>query len=87
MQKNKVIITLGVVVALLPILGFPRDWESFFQVAIGVALILISIWSNIDKKLTLRAKAERRQAERRRRAEDLAQTTEVPVTQDAEITE
>ena len=47
--------------ALLPLLGFPRAWESFFQVVVGLSIVLISIWSSIDKRLTLKAKAQKRQ--------------------------
>ena len=62
MPKNSVIVVLGVVIALLPLLGFPRAWESFFQVVTGLAIVLISVWSTIDKKLTLKVKAQQRQA-------------------------
>lgn len=69
MPKKRAIVTLGVLVALLPVLGFPRAWESFFQVAAGLSIVLISVWAAIDKRLTLKAKAQRRQAHRRREAE------------------
>ena len=70
MQKNKSIITLGIIVALLPLLGFPRAWESFFQVVIGLTIVLISVWAAVDKKLTLKAKAQQRQMEKVRRVEE-----------------
>ena len=69
MHKNKIIVSLGVLVALLPVLGFPHSWESFFEVVAGLAIVAISVWTNIDKKLTLKAKAYKRQAEKRREAE------------------
>lgn len=52
---------MGVLVALLPILGFPKSWESFFQVIAGVSIVSILVWSSIDKKLALKAKAQQRQ--------------------------
>lgn len=64
MPKNKIIITLGAFIALLPILGFPTSWESFFEVVIGLAIILISVWATVDKKLIQKAKAQKRQAQR-----------------------
>ncbi|OHA88737.1 MAG: hypothetical protein A3B03_03690 [Candidatus Zambryskibacteria bacterium RIFCSPLOWO2_01_FULL_42_41] len=73
MPKNRIIIALGLLVALLPLLGFPRLWESFFQVATGFSIILLSVWSNIDKRLTLKAKAQKRQAHKKRVAEIEAQ--------------
>lgn len=61
MPKNRVIIFLAACVALLPMLGFPKAWESFFQVVAGLAIIAVSIWSSIDRKLKLQAKAQMRQ--------------------------
>lgn len=51
---------LGACVALLPILGFPKVWESIFQVAAGFAIIGVSVWSTIDRKLKLQHKAQQR---------------------------
>ncbi len=62
MPKNRIIIILGVLIALLPLLGFPRSWEAFFQIAAGLSIVLFSVWSTIDKRLTLKAKAQMRQA-------------------------
>ncbi|MEK7112357.1 MAG: hypothetical protein AAB875_03435 [Patescibacteria group bacterium] len=62
MPKNRIILVLGVLIALLPVLGFPRSWESFFQISAGLSIVLLSVWSTIDKKLMLKAKAQMRQA-------------------------
>jgi len=69
MSKSRIIIVIGLLVALLPILGFPYLWESFFQVAAGLSIVLLSIWAGIDKRLSLKAKAQRRQAHKLREAE------------------
>lgn len=61
MPKNRIIITLGIVVALLPLLGFPRAWEAVFQVLAGLSIAGVSVWTYIDKKLTHKAKARARQ--------------------------
>ena len=61
MPKNKIIISLGAFVALLPILGFPPSWESFFEVLAGLGIIVTSTWATIDRKLTQKAKAQKRQ--------------------------
>ncbi|MDO8565019.1 MAG: hypothetical protein Q7R67_00090 [bacterium] len=60
MPKNRIIIILGVLVALLPLVGFPRAWEVFFQIVAGLSIVLVSVWSTIDKKLSLKAKAQAR---------------------------
>lgn len=62
MPKNRIILVLGVLIALLPVLGFPRSWESFFQILAGLSIVLLSVWSTIDKKLMLKAKAQQRVA-------------------------
>jgi len=69
MPKSRIIITLGAIIAILPLLGFPRLWESFFQIATGLSIVLLSVWTSIDKRLTLKAKAQRRQIHKRRVAE------------------
>ena len=65
MPKSRIIVTLGVLIALMPLLGFPRAWESFFQVLAGLSIALLSVWANIDKRLMLKAKAQKRQAHKR----------------------
>ena len=60
MPKSRIILALGVLIALLPLLGFPRAWESFFQVFAGLSIAALSIWSTINKKLALKHKAELR---------------------------
>ena len=69
MPKSRVIVTLGVLIALLPMLGFPRAWESFFQVAAGVSIVILSVWASVDKRLMLKAKAQKRQTHKRLQAE------------------
>ena len=62
MAKSKIIITIGIIIALLPFLGFPHSWESFFQVVAGLAIVGVSVWTRIDKKITQKVKARARQA-------------------------
>jgi predicted membrane metal-binding protein len=73
MSKKGIIIMLGVLVALMPFLGFPHAWESLFQIVFGLAIVLLSVWSTIDKHLTLKAKAQKRQVHKRRQVEIVAQ--------------
>ena len=69
MPKSRVIVTLGAIIALLPILGFPRSWEFFFQIAAGLSIVILSLWANFDRKLMLRAKAQKRHAHKKLQAE------------------
>ena len=43
MAKNWTIIGLGVWVAMLPFLGFPGAWDTFFFVLSGFLIALISL--------------------------------------------
>ena len=69
MPKNKIIVVLGVLIALLPIFGFPHTWEAVFQVIAGLGIVLVSVWSTIDRRISLKAKAQRRQLHKNRTAE------------------
>ena len=71
LKRNKIITTFGVIIALMPLLGFPRFWESFLQVLIGLSIVSLSVWASIDKQLTLRAKAQERRRLHRRRTDEL----------------
>lgn len=62
MPKNKIILAIGAFVALLHIFnGLPNRWESSLSIAAGLAIVILSVWSTIDKKLSLKAKAQQRQ--------------------------
>ena len=69
MPKSRVIVTAGVLIALLPVLGFPHAWEAFFQIVAGLGIVILSLWANIDRKLMLKAKAQKRQVHKRLQAE------------------
>jgi len=66
MHRSKIIITLGIIVALMPLLGFPHAWESVLQVLLGLSISGLSIWSIIDKRLSLKARARSRQLEKKK---------------------
>lgn len=53
---------MGAIVALLPLLGFPGPWESFFQVVAGLSIVGLSFWAQIDRKISQKAKAQMRSA-------------------------
>lgn len=41
--KEKTIVGLGVVLVLLPLSGFPRDWKTVLSVIIGVCVIYVGL--------------------------------------------
>jgi hypothetical protein len=65
MPKSKIILTLGFFIALLPVLGFPHAWESFFQVLFGLTIVLLSVLISVDRRLSLKARVQKRQARKR----------------------
>ena len=65
MPKSKIILAIGCFIALLPVLGFPHAWESFFEVMGGLGIVLLSVLITVDRRMTLRLKAERRHHNRR----------------------
>lgn len=77
MSKNRIILFLGVIIALLPALGFPNSWEAFFQVLTGLSIILLSVWATIDRKLSLKAKAQMRNRARKATEEITSSATNI----------
>lgn len=62
MPKNKIILTLGFLIALFPILGFPYAWEMFFQVVFGLSIVALSVLVSVDRRLSMKARVQKRQA-------------------------
>lgn len=65
MPKSKVTIVIGVFIALLPFLGFPPKWDTFFEIVAGLSIVFFSVWSSIDRRLIMKAKAEKRMQRKR----------------------
>lgn len=80
MPKSRIILCLGFFIALLPELGFPHSWNSFFEVASGLLIVLLSVLISVDRRLMLKAKAEKRT--QRKRA--IVTTPETPLEERVE---
>ena len=65
MPKSKIILAIGFLVALLPVLGFPHSWESFFQIVFGLSIVTLSFLISVDRRLSLKARVQKRQARKR----------------------
>lgn len=73
MPKNRIILLIGLFLGLQPLFfGFPKGWEDFFQVVGGFGIVLLSVLIAVDKRLSQKAKAERRMARRREKVEEKA---------------
>lgn len=40
---KKALIIIGIIVALIPPLGFPQDWENSFLVVAGILIIVLPL--------------------------------------------
>jgi hypothetical protein len=69
MPKSRIILATGFFIALLPILGFPYAWETFFQVVGGLGIVALSVLISIDKRILHKLKAERRTMRMREKIE------------------
>lgn len=76
MPKNKIILTIGFLIALLPLFGFPHTWETAFEVIAGLSIVFLSVMISVDKRITLKAKAQKRHIKRKILNEG---ATEVPM--------
>lgn len=78
MPKNRVILLIGLFIGLEPIfLGFPKWWEDFFQVVGGFGIVALSIMISIDRRLSQKAKAQKRLARRREKVQHEAEALTV----------
>lgn len=73
MPKNKIILTIGFLIALLPVFGFPHTWEVVFQVIGGLGIVFLSVMISVDKRITLKAKAQKRHNKRRALVEPIGE--------------
>lgn len=42
MRKERTLLIIGIIVMILPFLGFPNNWRKIFFVIIGFALVYLS---------------------------------------------
>jgi len=51
MSKPGLIATLGILIALIPFLGFPQSWDVFLLVAFGLLVSGLAFWTGREIKL------------------------------------
>jgi hypothetical protein len=52
MSKNRIVLTLGAILILIPFLGFPSRWENFFSVLFGLILVFLALSVSIKRRAT-----------------------------------
>ena len=51
MSRNGIIGTVGILIALIPSLGFPQSFESTILVIAGISILVLSIVSHREKRI------------------------------------
>ena len=54
MSKNRIVAAVGIILFLMPILGFTTNQKNFFMVVFGIALIALSLSHSIKRRQTVR---------------------------------
>lgn len=50
LTKNRILLILGVWIALIPFLGFPSSYKSFFIIASGLFVVLLAFLHAREKR-------------------------------------
>jgi hypothetical protein len=50
MSRNKIIFIIGIVVLIMPFLGFPSAWKTIFYIIAGAILVIIAIHGHIRRR-------------------------------------
>jgi hypothetical protein len=50
MSKNRIVLTIGILLIILPFLGFPSRYENFFVIILGLGLIVLSVSNSIKRR-------------------------------------
>lgn len=50
MSKNKIVFILGIALVILPFLGFPSAWKTFFMLVMGLFLVSLSFTTSLRKR-------------------------------------
>ncbi|OHA99712.1 MAG: hypothetical protein A3E93_00785 [Candidatus Zambryskibacteria bacterium RIFCSPHIGHO2_12_FULL_43_12b] len=54
MSKNKIVFFIGVVLLIMPFLGFPPGWKSFIAIVFGITLIFLSFSAAAKRRASAR---------------------------------
>lgn len=54
MSKNRIVAAIGIILFLMPILGFTTHQKNFFMVLFGLVLIALSLSHSIKKRQTIK---------------------------------
>jgi hypothetical protein len=50
MSRNKIILLIGILVAIMPFLGFPTAWKTIFYLLFGAILIIVAVVGHVERR-------------------------------------
>lgn len=50
MTRNQIILTVGVLIVIMPFLGFPRLWKTIFYMVSGGGLVLTAVIAHVERR-------------------------------------
>jgi hypothetical protein len=50
MSRNKITLLIGILVFIMPFLGFPSSWKTIFYLTFGVILIIIAAVGHVRRR-------------------------------------
>ena len=50
MSRNKIILLLGILIILMPFLGFPLGWKNTFYVIFGLIFITMAVVGHVRRR-------------------------------------
>jgi hypothetical protein len=50
MSRNKIVLLIGILLVLMPFLGFPSTWKNLFYVLFGAILITVAIVGHVRRR-------------------------------------
>ncbi len=53
MSKNKIILILGILVAIMPWLGFPSSWKDVFYFLAGAVMVIVAVIGHSRRRSAL----------------------------------
>jgi len=56
MIRDKRTLILGICILLIPFLGFPSAWKTFFVLLVGLVLVSLSVQISIPRKIPRRTR-------------------------------
>lgn len=79
MSKNKLVFSIGLILLVMPLLGFPPLWKNFFSIIFGLTLIALSF------SVAAKRRASARKTRRTRDQQKDTPTTPIFVDKDKSV--